>query len=192
MFYLDTYYPLSKSILNAWDSASEWKQNSKLQFVWSKTYTSALSIEKPTQGQEWSASCPQHSMSRLWHEVWFKISIFVPEAWMVWSYLTNCNKLSEGREGNLSLARNLCKFGGGGEKKSKLSHNLLPLLSKNAPLFSPSSPIHWEHSQIRSETCKDCIHTSLVQTVSLSLSSYIQPYFLGLFCALKNNFRNKM
>lgn len=77
-----------------------------------------MSIETPTQGQEQSAPSPQHSVSRLWHEGWFKVSLFVLEARVVWSYLMNYNKLSEGREGKLSLAKNLCKFGGGGKKNN--------------------------------------------------------------------------
>lgn len=152
-------------------------------FFWSKTYASVMSIETPTQGQEPSASHPPAFCEQA---VTWRVIQGLTFCTGGWSYLANCNKLSEGKEGNLSLARNPCKFGGGGKKKSP--HNLLPLL------FSPCSPTHpgsIPSSDLKLD-CKDCIHPTLVQTVSLPLPSNIQPYYLDLFCALKNNFRNKM
>lgn len=137
---------------------------------------------------------PHHSVNRLWHEGWFKVSPFVLEAWAVWSYLTNCNKLRGGKGTWVWPGTSTCVNLEVVEQTSNSPHNLLPLLGKNAPLFSPSYPTH-PGSITRSDLkldCKDCIHTSLVQKIALPLLSYIQPYFLNLFCALKNNFRNKM
>lgn len=78
-------------------------------------------------------------------------------------------------------------------EKTKITPLLLPLLTKNASLPSPPSPTHMgsiPRLDLKLD-CRDCIHTSLAQIISLPLPSYIQPWFLDLFCALKNNFRNK-
>lgn len=111
---------------------------------------------------------------------------------MVRSHFTNCNQLSEGRKGNFSLARDpTCEFGG--VRKQSCPTSILPLVNKSSPLLSPSILTH-SGSIPRSDLkldCRDCIHISLAQIISLPLSSYTQPYFLDLFCALKSNFRNK-
>lgn len=149
VFYLDTYYPLSKGILNAWDSASEWKQNSKLQFVLSKTYTSVMSIETPIQGQERSASCPPPFCEQA--DVKGDSRSHFLYCRLEQSGLTLQTVISSLRGGKgtwvwpgTSMCVNLEVV----EKNNKSPHNLLPLLSKNAPLLH--SP--WEHYQIRSET----------------------------------------
>lgn len=118
---------------------------------------------------------------------------FILEDWVVRSHFTNCNQLSEGRKGNFSLARDPICVWIWRCWKVKLSHYLLPLLNKSSPLLSPSTLTH-AGSIPRSDLkldCRDCIHISLAQMISLPLSSYTQPYFLDLFCALKSNFRNK-
>lgn len=135
---------------------------------------------------------PQHSVSRLWHEGWFKASLFVLETWVECSVPTLQTVISSlrGRKGTWVWPRAHVNLEVVGKKTT-----LQPLTSsKNAPLFSPSSLTHpgnISRSDLKLD-CKDCILTSLVQTISLPLPSYIQPYFLDLFCALKNNFRNKM
>lgn len=136
---------------------------------------------------------PHRSVSRLWYEGWFKVSLLY---WKIeWSglILQTVMSFSEGREGNLSLAGEPTCVNLEVVEKKKSPHYLLPCLNKNAPLFSPSSPTHSGNvprSDLKLD-CRDCIHTSLAQIISLPLPPYIQPYFLDLFCALKNNFRNK-
>lgn len=92
----------------------------------------------------------------------------------------------------MSLARNLCKFGGGGKKI--INHPTTSYLFQVKMLLYFHYPplLTLEAFPDLKLDCKDSIHNSIVLTIFLFLPSYIQPYFLDLFCALKNNFRNKM
>lgn len=135
---------------------------------------------------------PHRSVSRLWCERWFKVSL---SYWKIeWSVLILQTVISCLRGGKGTLV-----WPGTQDVwiwrcwKAKLSHYLLPLLNKSSPLLSPSILTHFgsiPRSDLKLD-CKDCIHISLAQLISLPLSSYTQPYFLDLFCALKSNFRNK-